>query len=131
MPRAIFITALVLAGLAPLVRYHPDVLPAPIVATAPPAGSGQARTVDGPVVDTEFGPYQVRVTFSGTTITDVLIITEPDDGHSRRIASRAEPTLRGEALQAQSAHIDMVSGATITSDAYSRSLQAAIDANGS
>jgi uncharacterized protein with FMN-binding domain len=81
-------------------------------------------------VDTEFGPYQVRVTFSGTTITDVSIITEPDDGHSRRIASRAEPTLRGEALQAQSAHIDMVSGATITSDAYSRSLQGAIDANG-
>jgi len=128
--RALIIIALVLAGLAPLVRYHPDVLPAPIVATAPPADSGQSRTVDGPVVDTEFGPYQVQVTFSATTITDVRIITEPDDGHSQRIASRAEPTLRGEALQAQSAHIDMVSGATITSDAYSRSLQGAIDANG-
>jgi uncharacterized protein with FMN-binding domain len=134
--RALIITALVLAGLAPLVRYHPAVssAPPPGVVAAPPGSppdTSGARTVNGPVVDTEFGPYQVQVTFSGTTITDVRIITEPDDGHSQRIASRAEPTLRSEALQAQSAHIDMVSGATITSEAYTRSLQAAIDANGS
>lgn len=130
MRRALIITSLVLAGLAPLVRYHPEVStasPTGVVATAP--GVGGVRTVNGSVVDTEFGPYQVEVTFSGTTITDVRIITEPGDGHSQRIASRAEPTLRSEALQAQSAHIDMVSGATITSEAYARSLQAAIDAN--
>jgi uncharacterized protein with FMN-binding domain len=129
MRKAPVILALIVAGLAPLVRYSP----APVVVAAPvPHGSTEGtRTVDGAVVDTEFGPYQVRVTFSGTTITDVAIITEPDDRHSQRIASRAEPTLRSEALQAQSAHIDTVSGATITSEAYARSLQAAIDANGS
>lgn len=148
MRRALVITALVIAGLAPLVRYHPTVSAAPPAVAAPPppptttSGPGgpsgtstqpaapAARTVDGPVVDTEFGPYQVRVTFSGTTITDVRIITTPGDGHSRRIANFAEPTLRSEALQAQSARIDMVSGATATSEAYTRSLQAAIDANG-
>lgn len=140
MRKALIIIALLFAGLSPLLRYHPDVSsapPLPPVVAAPPSpggsptpGTGGARTVDGPVVDTEFGPYQVRVTFSGTTITDVRIITEPDDGHSRRIATFAEPTLRGEALRAQSAHIDMVSGATATSEAYTRSLQAAIDANG-
>jgi uncharacterized protein with FMN-binding domain len=132
--RALVVTALVLAGLAPLVRYHPAVPSAPpgVVTPSPgaPPDTGGARTVNGSVVDTEFGPYQVQVTFSGATITDVRIITEPDDGHSQRIASRAEPTLRTEALRAQSAHIDMVSGATITSEAYARSLQAAIDANG-
>lgn len=130
MRRALVITSLVLAGLAPLVRYHPEVStasPTGVVAAAP--GADGVRTVNGSVVDTEFGPYQVEVTFSGTTITDVRIITEPGDGHSRRIASRAEPTLRSEALQAQSADIDTVSGATITSEAYARSLQAAIDAN--
>ncbi|TDV44120.1 FMN-binding protein [Actinophytocola oryzae] len=135
MRKALIIVALLFAGFAPLVRYHPAPSPAPAVVTAPPqpgsGGSQAARTVDGSVVDTEFGPYQVRVTFSGTTIADVQIITEPDDGHSKRIASRAEPTLRSEALQAQSAHIDTVSGATITSEAYARSLQAAVDANGS
>ncbi|MFL6120551.1 FMN-binding protein [Actinophytocola sp.] len=131
MRKAPIIVALLFAGLAPLVRYHPDT-PAPTVVAAPPApGAPGTRTVDGAVEDTEFGPYQVRVTFSGSTITDVQIITEPGDGHSQRIASRAEPTLRSEALRAQSAHIDMVSGATVTSEAYARSLQAAIDANGS
>jgi uncharacterized protein with FMN-binding domain len=122
--------ALAVAGLAPLVRYHPEAAPA-VVAAPPSPGTAGTRTVDGSVIDTQFGPYQVRVSFSGTTITDVAIITEPGDGRSQRIASRAEPTLRSEALQAQSAHIDTVSGATITSEAYTRSLQAAIDANGS
>ena len=139
MRRALVITALVLAGLAPLVRYHPETssVAPPAAVAAPPAsgnpqvpGTSGTRTVDGAVVDTEFGPYQVRVTFSGTTITDVQIITEPGDRHSQRIADRAGPTLRTEALRAQSAHIDTVSGATITSEAYARSLQAAIDANG-
>jgi uncharacterized protein with FMN-binding domain len=140
MRKALIILALLFAGLAPLVRYHPAASPAPTVVAAPPApgtgdqapgtGTQGTRTVDGPVVDTEFGPYQVRVTFTGTTITDVRIITEPGDGHSRRIASRAEPTLRSEALRTQSGHLDMVSGATVTSEAYARSLQAAIDANG-
>lgn len=137
MRKALIILALLFAAFAPLVRYHPDVTSAPPSVAAPPSpegsgpsGPGGTRTVDGPVVDTEFGPYQVRVTFSGSTITDVRIITEPDDGHSRRIAGFAEPTLRSETLRAQSAHIDMVSGATATSEAYTRSLQAAIDANG-
>lgn len=136
MRKALIILALLFAAFAPLVRYHPDAaapLPSPPAVAAPPSpgeSPGGTRTVNGPIVDTEFGPYQVRVTFSGATITDVRLITEPDDGHSRRIASFAEPTLRSEALAAQSAHIDMVSGATATSEAYTRSLQAAIDANG-
>jgi uncharacterized protein with FMN-binding domain len=135
MRRTLVIAALVIAGFAPLVRYHPAIETAspPGVVAAPPGSppsTGGARTVNGSVVDTEFGPYQVQATFSGTTITDVRIITEPGDGHSQRIASRAEPVLRGEALAAQSARVDTVSGATITSEAYARSLQAAIDANG-
>jgi uncharacterized protein with FMN-binding domain len=81
-------------------------------------------------VNTDFGPYQVQVTFNGNRITDVQIVTEPSDGHSQRIAANAAPTLRQEALQAQSAKIDMVSGATETSQAYAQSLQAAIDAKG-
>ena len=40
----------------------------------------------------------------------------------------AAPTLRREALAAQSAKIDTVSGATYTSEGYRQSLQAAIDA---
>lgn len=139
MRKALAAVVLTIAGLIPLLRYHPDstapaaTSAAPAVpgtsAPASPAPSG-SRTVDGATVDTEFGPYQVRVTFAGTRITDVRLITEPGDRHSRRIAAGAEPTLRQEALTAQSASIDTVSGATATSEAYAQSLQAAIDGGG-
>lgn len=134
MRRVVVAVALTIAGLIPLLRYHPatapsSAAPAPVSVPAIPPTSGSTKIIDGSTVDTEFGPYQVRVTFNGTTITDIRIITAPGDRHSQRIASRAEPTLRQEALRAQSAHVHTVSGATTTSDAYAQSLQAAIDAN--
>jgi uncharacterized protein with FMN-binding domain len=141
MRKFLVIVLLTAAALIPLLRYqpsHPAALPAqpvPVTSSAPPSPSQSAEpggnaVVDGSTVDTEFGPYQVRVTFNGTKISDVRIITEPGDRHSQRIANNAAPTLRQEALQAQSAQIDTVSGATATSDAYAQSLQAALDTRG-
>ena len=86
------------------------------------------RVVDGPVVDTRYGPVQVEVTLDGSTITAITAIQLPGgDRRSEQISNRAEPTLQSEALQAQSANIDGVSGATYTSEAYAQSLQAALD----
>ncbi|MTD53151.1 FMN-binding protein [Amycolatopsis pithecellobii] len=141
MRKAFVIALLGIAALLPLLRYqpavsvaHPAAAPAPpassATSSAPPRPPGDQSVVDGPTVDSDFGPYQVRVTFAGDRITDVALITEPGDRHSRRIAGAAEPTLRQEALQAQSAHIDTVSGATATSEAYAQSLQGALDAKG-
>jgi uncharacterized protein with FMN-binding domain len=144
MRRVIAAIALTIAGLIPVWRYHPGSatqasggvhVAAPAqsnssTTTTPPvtsSGSDGQKTVDGPVVQTEFGPYQVQATLSGSKIVDVQLITEPGDRHSQRIAAEAEPTLKQEALQAQSAHIDTVSGATATSEAYEQSLQAALD----
>ncbi|HVW43047.1 MAG TPA: FMN-binding protein [Amycolatopsis sp.] len=137
MRRIVFFALFAVAGLLPLLRYQPGVATpgtSAVATAAPPAAAPQTGTgtnqVDGSTVDTEFGPYQVRVTFTGGRISDVQIITEPGDRHSQRIVGRAAPTLREEALQAQSANIDSVSGATVTSEAYARSLQAALDAKG-
>jgi uncharacterized protein with FMN-binding domain len=156
MRRVVIIVLFTIAGLVPLVRYHPGgssptttaahtsasqpTGPVTSTTSAPPTPGGPTptpspsatatKTVNGSTVDTEFGPYQVQVVFTGSKITDVQIITEPGDRHSQRIADAAAPTLRQEALQAQSAHVDTVSGATATSDAYAQSLQAAIDAKG-
>jgi len=103
-------------------------------ATAAPATKGTSgaadATVTGPEVDMRFGPVQVQVTISGGRITDVVALQLPSGGHSGRISQRAEPVLQEEALQAQSASIDTVSGATYTSDAYEQSLQAALDQAG-
>ena len=86
------------------------------------------RVVDGPVVDTRYGPVQVEVTLDGSTITAITAIQLPGgDRRSEQISNRAEPTLQSEALEAQSANIDGVSGATYTSEAYAQSLQAALD----
>ena len=104
--------------------------------TGGPDGAGgtaqtQARTVTGPVVSTRWGTVQVEITVEGGQLTDVTALQLPSgDRHSASISSRVEPTLRSQALTAQSAAIDGVSGATYTSDAYARSLQAALDSAG-
>jgi uncharacterized protein with FMN-binding domain len=69
------------------------------------------------------------VSFTGTRITAVHAVHLTDSSqHSVSISDRAAPTLRQEALSAQSAQIDVVSGATYTSEGYIASLQSAIDA---
>lgn len=83
----------------------------------------------GAPVDTQYGVVQVRLSFTGKHITDVRAVHLTDSSStSVSISAQAAPTLRQEALAAQSAQIDMVSGATFTSEAYQQSLQSAIDA---
>ncbi|MEW1954385.1 FMN-binding protein [Terrabacter sp. NPDC080008] len=94
-------------------------------ASAPP----RSGTVDGGVVDTQYGSVQVQVTFKGKKITNVHALKLTDSsGTSVSISAGAAPILRQEALAQQSAQIDVVSGATYTSEAYQQSLQSAIDA---
>jgi uncharacterized protein with FMN-binding domain len=71
---------------------------------------------------------QVQVTLHGTQITDIVAVQMPNS-HQRsiEISQAAEPILRQEALQSQSAQIDIVSGASFTSQSYAQSLQGALD----
>jgi uncharacterized protein with FMN-binding domain len=102
------------------------------------AGSGESdedspiaggKTYAGSVAQTRWGPVQVSITVSGGRITDVAVPTYPtDNGRDVEINSRALPQLRQETLAKQSADIDAVSGATVTSDGYKESLQSALDA---
>jgi uncharacterized protein with FMN-binding domain len=96
-------------------------------------GSADARTstVTGAVANTEWGPVQVQLTMSGGSITKVSVLQYPN-GNSRdaEINGYALPILIRETVDAQSAHIDMVSGATITSGGYVQSLQSALDQAG-
>jgi uncharacterized protein with FMN-binding domain len=76
---------------------------------------------------TEWGDLQVRVTVSGGRIVDVTAVQTPGGPKSARINAVAQPILEAEAVAAQGAHLDMVSGATYTSRTYTASLQAALD----
>ena len=93
--------------------------------------SASSVTVTGPSADTRWGPVQVEVTVDGGTITDVTVVDYPtENGKDRAINARAIPILVQETLDAQSDDIDMVSGATVTSEGYVESLQAALDQAG-
>jgi uncharacterized protein with FMN-binding domain len=91
------------------------------------AAAPRRRQVVGGAFDVSYGVVQVRVTLRGTRITDVSTVSLPRGGRSSDISSYAAPQLRREALSAQSAHIDTVSGASYTSAGYAESLQSALD----
>ncbi len=91
------------------------------------SGSG-TTTVTGDTAQTQWGPVQVQITVSSGTITDVTAVQYPSgNGRDQEINSYALPVLAQEAVAAQSANIDHVSGATVTSDGYVQSLQSALD----
>jgi uncharacterized protein with FMN-binding domain len=95
------------------------------------SGSSGSSTVTGSVAETRWGPVQVQLTVSDGTVTDVSVLQYPDgNGRDEEINARALPVLIQETLRTQSAKIDMVSGATVTSDGYVESLQSALDQAG-
>lgn len=109
--------------------------------TAPPSdstssgssgsSSTKTSTVTGDVAHTQWGPVQVQLAVSGSTITNVTILQYPNsNGRDVQIANYSLPKLIQETLDTQGASISMVSGATYTSNGYKESLQSALDQAG-
>ncbi|NBE85342.1 FMN-binding protein [Micromonospora rubida] len=102
---------------------------APRTTAAPPKST--TRTVTGSVVSNEYGNVQVQITLSGTRIVDVVALELPQetaqsDRRSEEVDGRYGGTA-GQVVRKQSADLDTVSGATVTSTSYRQSLQAALD----
>jgi uncharacterized protein with FMN-binding domain len=95
------------------------------------SGSSASTTFTGDSATTRWGPVQVEITVANGTVTDVSVVDYPNNnGKDQQINARALPVLVQETLKAQSADIDMVSGATVTSVGYIESLQSALDQAG-
>lgn len=101
-------------------------------------GSGSSTTKStskqsftGDAAATEWGPVQVKIVVKNKKITSVTVLQSPN-GNPRdyEINSYALPILVQETISAQSANIDMISGATVTSGGYIQSLQSALDQAG-
>jgi uncharacterized protein with FMN-binding domain len=91
---------------------------------SPTTPNGTFTGIDSP---NRFGDVQVRVVISNGRITDVQSIQMPfDRARSEYISQVAGPMLRSEVLQAQSAQIDIISGATYTSESYAQSVESAL-----
>jgi uncharacterized protein with FMN-binding domain len=125
----------------PLTASDPRTLPTAVPSAAagratsdvssaePSPTAAPSVTVNGAAIDTQYGPVQVQITVQNRRITRTDAIEYPQDAQqSRDINSQAIPELNREALKAQSAQIDTVSGATYTSGGYQQSLQSALDA---
>ncbi len=152
MRRAIIATAGTIAGLVALLSYkssgslvqsshvavaQPPTTQAPSTSTAQPPTT-QAPSTSTPQVPTAasftgadvqyaYGDIQLRVAMSGTRIDSITVPQESaPDPRSQFINSQAVPILTREALAAQGVRIDVVSGATFTSDAFAQALQSAL-----
>ena len=100
--------------------------------SAPPSDSSASSTsVTGQTAHTQWGPVQVQLEVSGSTITHVSILQYPDgNGTDIQIANYALPQLIQDTLDSQGHNVSMVSGATYTSQGYLQSLQSALDQAG-
>jgi len=96
--------------------------------SGPATSKSNAATYTGDSADTRWGPVQVQITVQGGKITASQAVQYPqNNGRDAQINGFALPILNQEVVQQQSASIDTVSGATVTSDGYLQSLQSAID----
>jgi uncharacterized protein with FMN-binding domain len=145
MRRAVVITGITAVGAAWILSYKVAPQPIGLVAgTHPSPGSAQTSpestpsgtptpaaapsgTFTGQDVPNRFGDVQVQVIISQGRIVDVKALQLPSDrAQSAYISQVAGPMLRDEVLQAQSARIDIISGATYTSDSYAQSVESAL-----
>ena len=81
----------------------------------------------GPAADAYYGIIQIGAVIKGGRLTDIKVMQYPSDRRtSVRINQIALPRLRDEAVSAQTGDVDIVSGATLTSRAFIRSLSGAL-----
>lgn len=107
----------------------PTPVPASVPVPTPVQQTGLYRngTYTGAVADAYYGNVQMQVTISGGRISNVQFLDHPQDrSRSVQINNYAMPLLKSEAIQAQSANVDIVSGATATSEAFIQSLASAL-----
>jgi uncharacterized protein with FMN-binding domain len=101
----------------------------PTTSTTTTVANGQYKDgqYDGRIADAYYGNVQVRAIIQGGKLTDVQFLSYPNDrNQSREINSYALPILKSEAIKVQSAQVDIVSGATNTSNAFINSLSSAL-----
>jgi uncharacterized protein with FMN-binding domain len=94
---------------------------------SPVAGAYKDGSYTGIDADAYFGKVQVKAVIQNGKLTDVQFLDYPSDRTtSKRISEQAMPVLKSEAIRAQSAQVDVVSGATQTSQGFMQSLADAL-----
>ena len=128
---AAFALLIHIEGSMPALALDPASDPASTLKAAQTAVALRDGAFTGQVADAYYGDLQVRAIISAGRIVKVEVLQYPNDrGTSRRINDRALPVLQSEVIRAQSTKVNAVSGATLTSRAYLRSLSSALSQAG-
>ena len=119
------------ASLSTVAKETPSATPSTSPTSSPaagtPAGAYKDGQYTGSAADSRYGTVQVKATVSGGKLTDVTLLQMPSEqGHTAEVSNTAGPQLRQEALTAQSANVDIISGATQTSEGFQQSLSSAL-----
>jgi uncharacterized protein with FMN-binding domain len=112
----------------------PPVTPTPVIPTVPvaptpviPKGQYRDGTYQGVSADAYYGYIQVEAVIQGGKISDVIFLDHPQDRRESMVINNyAMPRLTSEAISAQTANVNVVSGATDTSNAFVQSLASAL-----
>ncbi|MEI6620630.1 MAG: FMN-binding protein [Actinomycetes bacterium] len=136
MRRGILIGAGTVVGTAAVLAYQPGALFGTAVSTTPArtssttqnaSESAGGQTYTGDAVQIRWGDVQVQTTVVDGKVTAVTATSYPDnDRVSSQLSASAIPALEQQAVEAGSADIDGVSGASYTSQAFAESLQSAL-----
>lgn len=112
----------------PIPVSRPAPVPAPIPAPAPVAiGKFKDGTYDGDIADVYYGLVQVQAVVRNGKLVDVVWLSYPNENPtSASKSARARPILTQEAIAAQDAQVDRVSGASATSGGFVDSLASAL-----
>ena len=134
-PPALIAQARQIAGAAPVASKPMQIAAskANVAAALPPAAAALGTYKDGEytgaLADAYYGNVQVKAVIHGGQISDVSFLSFPNHRRtSVRINTYAMPYLTSEAIQVQSANVNVISGATLTSEAFAQSLQSALEA---
>lgn len=91
-------------------------------------GPWKDGTYTGKSNSNSYGSVQVAAVVSGGKISDVQFLQLPSDrAHSQELSAYAQPQLLQETIKAQNANVDIISGATQTSESFIQSLQSALN----
>jgi uncharacterized protein with FMN-binding domain len=113
---------------APAPASAPSFPTAPVIRVAASTSSLSDGTYTGPVVDAYYGLMQIEAVVKNGRLSTIHVLQWPNDRRtSVAINRQALPMLRDEVIQAQSANVDIISGATLSSEAFIQSLGAALD----
>jgi uncharacterized protein with FMN-binding domain len=100
--------------------------PTPTSTKTGSTGQYKDGTYTGSVADAFYGNLQAAVTINGGMITDVTFPQYPTGEESGHVSRFALPALKQEAIAAQNANVNIVSGATQDSEAFRQSLASAL-----